>query len=411
MPEITKSYEPREVERKWYASWLAADAFAGRPAAGREAYSIVIPPPNVTGVLTMGHVLNNTIQDILVRRARLEGKSALWIPGTDHAGIATQTVVERELRAAGRTRHDLGRERFVERVWEWRGEKGGIILEQLRRLGASCDWARTQFTMDPAYSRAVLTGFTELFRRGRIYRGRRMVNWCPASMTALSDEEVIMKPVEGVLYKVGYEFTDAPGRFLEVVTTRPETIPGDVAIAVHPDDPRFSGLAGRSVWRPLNRTAIPVIADSAVDPKFGTGALKITPAHDKADFEIGLRHNLPVLDILNADATLNALAGPELAGMERFAARKKAVELLRASGALAGEEAHQHSVGYSERTDVPIEPRLTLQWWLRYPRVEEAKSAVRDGLIRFHPERWAKVYLHWLDNIQDWCISRQLWWG
>jgi valyl-tRNA synthetase len=411
MPEITKSYEPREVERKWYAAWLDAGAFAGRPDAGREPYSIVIPPPNVTGVLTMGHVLNNTIQDILVRRARLEGKSALWIPGTDHAGIATQAVVERELRGLKKTRHHFGREKFIERVWEWRSEKGGIILEQLRRLGASCDWDRTQFTMDPAYSRAVLVAFAELFRRGRIYRGKRMVNWCPASMTALSDEEVIMKPETGTLYKVRYEVVDAPGSFIEVVTTRPETIPGDVAIAVHPGDARYSGLVGRRVWRPLNRAEIPVIADSAVDPKFGTGALKITPAHDKLDFEIGTRHALPVVDILNADATLNDLAGKELAGLERFAARKKAVELLGASGALLGQEAYQHNVGYSERTDVPIEPRLTWQWWLRYPRVEEAKAAVRDGLIRFHPERWAKVYLHWLDNIQDWCISRQLWWG
>jgi valyl-tRNA synthetase len=411
MPEITKSYEPREVERKWYSAWLDAGAFTGRPAAGREPYTIVIPPPNVTGVLTMGHVLNNTIQDILIRRARLEGRSALWIPGTDHAGIATQTVVERELRGLKKTRHHFGREKFIERVWEWRSEKGGIILEQLRRLGASCDWDRTHFTMDPAYSRAVLTVFVELFRRGQIYRGKRMVNWCPASMTALSDEEVIMKPENGTLYKVRYEFTDAPGEYIQVVTTRPETIPGDVAIAAHPDDPRYSGLVGRRVWRPLNRAEIPVIADSAVDREFGTGALKITPAHDKADYEIGVRHRLPVVDILNDDATLNELAGPELSGMERFAARKKAVELLRASGALAGEEAYEHNIGYSERTDVPIEPRLTWQWWLRYPRVEEAKSAVRDGLIRFHPARWGKVYLHWLENIQDWCISRQLWWG
>jgi len=411
MPEIPKSYEPREVERKWYAAWLAADAFAGRPSAGRDAYSIVIPPPNVTGVLTMGHVLNNTIQDILIRRARLEGRSALWIPGTDHAGIATQAVVERELRGQGKSRQELGRHKFVERVWAWRAEKGGIILEQLRRLGASCAWDRTQFTMDPAYSRAVLRVFTELFRRGRIYRGKRMVNWCPASMTALSDEEVIMKAVDGVLYRVRYELADGSGRFIEVATTRPETIPGDVAIAVHPGDGRYAGFAGLSVWRPLNRAQIPVVTDAAVDPKFGTGALKITPAHDKADFEIGLRHGLPVIDILNADATLNDLAGPELAGMERFAARKKAVDLLGASGALVGKEAYAHSVGYSERKDVPIEPRLTWQWWLRYPRVDEAKAAVRDGLIRFHPERWAKVYLHWLDNIQDWCISRQLWWG
>jgi valyl-tRNA synthetase len=411
MPEITKSYEPRDVERRWYAAWLDAGAFAGRPEAGKQPYTIVIPPPNVTGVLTMGHVLNNAIQDILIRRARLEGRAALWIPGTDHAGIATQTVVERELRSKKQTRHHLGREAFVEQVWKWREEKGGIILEQLRRLGASCDWDRVQFTMDPAYSRAVLTVFVDLFRRGHIYRGKRMVNWCPASGTALSDEEVIMKPVNGTLYRVRYALVDDPAKFLEVATTRPETIPGDVAIAVHPQDPRYAGLVGRQVWRPLNRAPIPVIADGVVDRTFGTGALKITPAHDKADYEIGLRHRLPVIDILNDDATLNDLAGAELAGMERFAARKKAVELLRAGGALGGEEAYLHNVGYSERKDVPIEPRLTCQWWLGYPRVEEAKAVVRDGLIRFHPDRWSKVYLHWLESIHDWCISRQLWWG
>ena len=372
MPEITKSYEPREVEKKWYAAWLAAGAFAGKAATARESYSIVMPPPNVTGVLTIGHVLNNTIQDILIRRARLEGRSTLWIPGLDHAGIATQSVVERELRKQKKTRHDFGREKFVERVWEWRAEKGGKILEQLKGLGASCDWDRTQFTMDPAYSKAVIGTFAELFKRGHIYRGKRMVNWCPASQTALSDEEVIMKPVNGALYKVRYEIVGAPGQFIQVSTTRPETIPGDVAIAVHPDDPRYAGLAGRKVWRPLNRAEIPIISDSAVDPKFGSGALKITPAHDKVDNEVGLRHGLPVIDILNADATLNELAGPELAGLDRFAARKKAAVLLAECGALVGEESYQNNVGYSERADVPIEPRLTWQWWLRYPRVEEA---------------------------------------
>ena len=411
MPEITKSYEPREVESRWYASWMEAGLFAGKTGGGREPYTIVMPPPNVTGVLTIGHVLNNTIQDILIRRARLEGRSTLWIPGLDHAGIATQTVVEREMRKEKRTRHDLGRAKFVERVWEWRREKGGKILEQLQRLGASCDWDRTQFTMDPVYSRAVLGTFEELFKRGHIYRGKRMVNWCPASLTALSDEEVIMKPSNATLYRVRYEFADEPGRFIEVATTRPETIPGDVAIAVHPSDPRYAGMVGRRVVRPLHRAEIPVIADAAVDPAFGTGALKITPAHDRADYEIGLRHALAVIDILNADASLNELAGPELAGMDRFAARKKAADLLRESGALVAEEPHLNNIGYSERADVPIEPRLTWQWWLRYPRVEEAKSVVRDGIIRFHPERWAKVYLHWLENIQDWCISRQLWWG
>ena len=411
MADINKSYEPAEVERKWYAAWQSAGAFAGKADPAREQYTIVIPPPNVTGVLTMGHVLNNTLQDILIRRARLEGKSALWIPGTDHAGIATQSVVERELRKQKKTRHDFGRDGFVGKVWEWRGEKGNIILEQLRRLGASCDWDRTHFTMDEAYSRSVLTAFVELFRRGRIYRGKRMVNWCPASQTALSDEEVIMKPVNGFLYQVRYELADRPGEFITVKTTRPETIPGDVAIAVHPEDPRYAALIGRAVWRPLNRARIPVVGDAAVDREFGSGALKITPAHDRTDYEIGLRHSLEPIDVLNSDGTLNALAGPELAGLERFAGRKKAVELLRAAGALVAEEAYANNVGYSERADVPIEPRLTWQWWLRYPKVEEAKAAVRDGHIKFYPERWSKVYLHWLENIQDWCISRQLWWG
>ncbi len=412
MADITKSYEPHDVEKKWYASWVGGGAFAGRVAHDREPYSIVIPPPNVTGVLTMGHVLNNTLQDVLIRRARLEGKSALWVPGTDHAGIATQTVVERELRKGKQTRHDLGRDPFIAKVWDWRHEKGGIILEQLRRLGASCDWDRTQFTMDPDYSRRVLEVFTELFRRGHIYRGKRLVNWCPASLTALSDEEVIMKPANSVLYEVRYEQVDSPGEYITVKTTRPETIPGDVAIAVHPGDPRYTALIGKLVRRPLGPLAsIPIIADAAVDPAFGSGALKITPAHDKADFEIGQRHGLEAIDVLNPDGTLNAHAGPALAGLDRFEGRKKAASLLRESGALTGEEAYANNVGYSERADVPIEPRLTWQWWLRYPKVEEAKAAVRDGHIRFHPERWSKVYLHWLENIQDWCISRQLWWG
>ncbi|HUJ44435.1 MAG TPA: valine--tRNA ligase [Opitutaceae bacterium] len=411
MPEIAKSYDPRDVEKKWSAAWQAADAFTGRAVPGREPYCIVIPPPNVTGVLTMGHVLNNTLQDILIRRARLDGKAAVWVPGTDHAGIATQTVVERELRKQKLHRRDLGREKFLARVWTWRQEKGDIILEQLRRLGASCDWHRTAFTMDPDYSRRVLHVFVELFRRGHIYRGRRMVNWCPVSLTALSDEEVIMKPVTGVLYRVRYEIVERPGRFIEVVTTRPETIPGDTAMAVHPADERYRGLVGLHVWRPLVRGQIPIVADAAVDREFGSGALKITPAHDKADFEIGQRHQLPVRDVLNPDATLNDLAGPDLAGLDRFAGRKKAAELLRQAGALVKEEPYENNVGYSERADVPIEPRLTMQWWLRYPRVAEAKAAVRDGHIKFYPERWTKVYLHWLENIQDWCISRQLWWG
>jgi len=415
MPEITKSYEPRDVEDKWYAAWQQAKCFAGNAEPGQETYTIVIPPPNVTGILHMGHVLNNTLQDALVRRARLEGKAACWIPGTDHAGIATQTMVEKHLKKSeGKGRRDLGRDAFLERVWSWRGEKGDMILKQLRQLGCSCDWDRTHFTMDPGYSRAVLTAFVRLFEKGNIYRGKRMVNWCPASLTALSDEEVEMRPTKGVIYKLRYELVEPTDTVthLTVETTRPETIPADVALAVHPEDERYRALVGKKVWRPLGeRVQMPIVADNAVDPVFAAGVLKVTPAHDKVDFEIGQRHRLPAIDALNADGTMNADAGPELAGMDRFAARKKASELLRERGALIEEKPYENNVGYSQRAGVPIEPRLTQQWWLRYPRVEEAKQVVRDGLIEFHPERWSKVYLNWLENIQDWCISRQLWWG
>ncbi|MBW8781109.1 MAG: valine--tRNA ligase [Verrucomicrobia bacterium] len=424
MAEITKSYESRDVEDKWYAAWQEAKCFAGQAAPGQETYTIVIPPPNVTGILHMGHVLNNTLQDVLIRRARLEGKAACWIPGTDHAGIATQTMVEKHLKKTeGKGRRDLGREEFLKRVWSWRDEKGDMILKQLRQLGCSCDWDRTTFTMDPHYSRAVLTSFVKLFDGGHIYRGKRMVNWCPASHTALSDEEVEMRPTKGFLYKLRYELVeptttkDAEGNevpltHLILETTRPETIAADVAVAVHPDDERYKHLVGRKVWRPLGeRVQIPIIADIAVDPAFAAGALKVTPAHDKVDFEIGQRHKLPVIDAINADGTMNEFAGPELAGMERFAARKKAAEILEQRGNLIEAKPYENNVGYSQRAGVPIEPRLTQQWWLRYPRVEEAKAVVRDGLIQMHPERWTKVYLNWLDNIQDWCISRQLWWG
>jgi valyl-tRNA synthetase len=425
MPEIPKSYEPRDVEARWYAAWQEAKCFAApTPAPGQEHYTIVIPPPNVTGILHMGHVLNNTLQDALIRRARLEGKAACWIPGTDHAGIATQTMVEKHLKKTeGKGRRDLGREEFLKRVWTWRDEKGDHILKQLRELGCSCDWDRTHFTMDPGYSRAVLSSFIKLFEQGHIYRGKRMVNWCPVSLTALSDEEVEMRPTKGHIYRLRYELvepattTDAEGNTIPLThlvleTTRPETIAADVAVAVHPEDPRYTALVGKRVWRPLGeRIPIPIIADKAVDPVFAAGALKVTPAHDKVDFEIGQRHGLPVIDSIEADGTMNDLAGPELAGLERFAARKKAAEILEQRGALIEAKPYENNVGYSQRAGVPIEPRLTQQWWLRYPRVEEAKQVVRDGLIQMHPERWSKVYLNWLENIQDWCISRQLWWG
>ncbi len=479
MPELSKTYEPATIEEKWYAQWLADGDFTADPASKKPAYSIVIPPPNVTGMLTLGHVLNNTIQDILARRARMTGHEVLWLPGTDHAGIATQTVVERTLKKSGAIRHrdDLGREAFLAKVWEWKEKHGGIIIQQLKKLGASCDWSRERFTMDPEYSACVTRVFVELYKKGLIYRGKRMVNWCPASLTALSDEEVIMKPQNGTMYYFRVTVAEEPQTWLTIATTRPETIPGDTAIAVNPHDPRYARLIGKHVIRPLplhlfgQQKLIPIIGDAAVDFEFGTGVLKVTPAHDKADFEIGQRHRLAAVDIMNPDATMNALAGKSLVGLDRFEARNVAVDHLRQLGVLVKEEPHQNNVGYSERADVPIEPRLSLQWFLKYPSVEQALACVlqpgglaeispgqRPGYsaitgthpggvlegsaapagaesvangsprvspganiqqpsglpaatMRFFPERWAKVYDHWLGGIQDWCISRQLWWG
>ena len=411
MAEIPKSYEPQGVEQQWYDRWVAAGCFKGKVDHSRESFAVMIPPPNVTGVLHMGHLLNNTLQDIMVRRARQEGKSALWLPGTDHAGIATQSRVEKELRQKeGKTRHDLGREKFIQVASDWRDKHGGIILGQLRKLGASCDWDRTVHTLDAGYSQAVLQTFVTLYERGYVYRGKRMVNWCPVSQTGLSDEEVIMKPSKGSLYRMRYEVAELPGTFLEISTTRPETIPGDAAVAVHPEDERYKHLIGKHVWRPFPRAQIPIVGDTAVEKEFGTGVLKVTPAHDRTDFDIGKRHNLPVVDVMNPDGTMNADAGP-LAGIERFKARGVAEKLLEELGALVKTEPYENTVGYSERADVPIEPRLSEQWFIRYPKIDEAKRAVTSGIIKFHPERWTKTYLHWLENIQDWCVSRQLWWG
>ena len=415
MSEISKAYLPGEVETSWYVRWCDSGCFTADPASEAPSYSIVIPPPNVTGILTLGHVLNNTLQDILARRARQTGHEVLWLPGTDHAGIATQTVVERQLRKEEKkTRHDLGREAFLAKVWEWKEKHGGIIISQLKKLGASCDWSRERFTMDEAYARKVQEVFVDLHAKGLIYRGKRMVNWCPVSLTALSDEEVIPKKQKGYLYHFKLEVVESPGTWLEIATTRPETIMGDTAIAVNPMDERYAHLIGKHVRRPLpleSEYLLPIIGDEAVDFEFGTGVLKVTPAHDKADHEIGLRHNLPVIDIMNPDGTLNELSGEGFAGLDRFEARAEAVERLKELGLLVKEEPHENNVGFSERADVPIEPRLSEQWFLKYPKTAEARDAVRDGLIRFFPDRWEKVYDHWLGNIQDWCISRQLWWG
>jgi valyl-tRNA synthetase len=413
--ELSKAYAPADVEASWYSRWVDSGCFTADPSSTAPSYSIVIPPPNVTGILTLGHVLNNTLQDILARRARQTGHEVLWLPGTDHAGIATQTVVERQLRKEEKkTRHDLGREAFLKKVWEWKEKHGGIIIGQLKKLGASCDWSRERFTMDEAYARKVQEVFVDLHGKGLIYRGKRMVNWCPVSLTALSDEEVIPKKQKGYLYHFKLEVVEAPGTWLEIATTRPETIMGDTAVAVNPKDQRYAHLIGKHVRRPLPldvEVQLPIIGDEAVDFEFGTGILKVTPAHDKTDYEIGLRHNLPVIDIMNADGTLNDLAGEGFAGLDRFEARVEAVERLKELGLLTREEPHENNVGFSERADVPIEPRLSEQWFLKYPKTVEARDAVRNGLIRFFPKRWEKVYDHWLENIQDWCISRQLWWG
>lgn len=416
--DIPKNYESARVESRWYQQWVDGGCFTADPARvseTRPAYSIVIPPPNVTGVLHMGHVLNNTIQDILARKARLDGKEVLWLPGTDHAGIATQVMVEKQLRKTeGKTRRDLGREAFLERVWAWKKEKGGIIINQLKKLGCSCDWTRERFTMDEKYSACIQKIFVDLYKKGFIYRGKRMVNWCPASLTALSDEEVIMEPHKGFLYYFKIEIAEEPGTFLTIATTRPETIPGDSAIAVNPKDERYAKYIGKHAIRPLpfeNQEPIPIVGDESVEFEFGTGVLKVTPAHDKTDFEIGKRHGLKVTGIMNPDGTMNALAGKDLAGMERFKARDKSVEMLRELGLLVKEEPYENKVGISERAKVPIEPRLSEQWFLRYPSVPAARECVASGAMKFHPERWSKVYEHWMGNLQDWCISRQLWWG
>ena len=412
MAELSKRYDPNAVEPKWYQRWLENRDFVANPESSKPAFSIVMPPPNITGMLTLGHVLNDTIQDILARRARMQGFEVLWLPGMDHAGIGTQSAVEKYLRRTeNKTRHDLGREEFLRRVLEWQDKHGGIIIEQLKRLGCSCDWSRQRYTLDDAYAAAVQKVFVDLHDKGLIYRGRRMINWDPAAQTAVSDEEVISKPQKGYLYFVRYEIVEEPGRFLEVATTRPETIMADTGMAFHPGDKRYLDLLGKHAWRPLAREKIPIIADEAIDPEFGTGVLKVTPAHDALDFEIGQRHDLPIIDVLTPVGRVNCQAVPELHGLERFEARKKAAELLEARGLLAKAEPYENNIGFSDRSDVPIEPRISEQWFLRYPKTKEALAVVRDHLIRFFPAHWEKVYAQWLENIRDWCISRQVWWG
>ena len=419
MEEISKAYEPQAVETKWYSFWQQNDCFTADPdrvSDDRPAYSIVIPPPNVTGVLHMGHVLNNTIQDILARKARMDGKEVLWLPGTDHAGIATQSVVERKLIKDKVMRHrdDLGREVLLKHIWEWKEKHGGIIIDQLKKLGASCDWSRLRFTMDEEYTKCVQQIFVALYNKGLIYRGKRMVNWCPKSLTALSDEEVIMKEQRSKLYYFKVQVVEESSTWLEIATTRPETIPGDTAIAVNPKDPRYGHLVGKHAVRPLpveNQAHLPIVADEHIDIEFGTGVLKVTPAHDKVDFDIGQRNGVDVIEVISADGKMNELAGVELSGMDRFEARKSASAKLDELGVLTKVEDYNNNVGFSERADVPIEPRLSKQWFLKYPSQDEARNCVSNGAMKFYPERWSKTYDYWMGGLQDWCISRQLWWG
>ena len=409
---LPRAYEPAEVEKYWFPKWEEMNAFHGEANSGKPGYSIVIPPPNVTGILTLGHVLNNTLQDILCRRARMKGFEVCWFPGTDHAGIATEARVVKYLKQTENvTRDELGRDEFIKRVWQWKEEFGGKIIKQLRTLGCSCDWERERFTMDSGLSAAVKKVFVELYNKGYIYRGQRMINWCPAAKSALSDEEVIYKDVPGKFYYFRYPVENSD-EYVVVATTRPETMFGDTAVAVHPDDERYKHLIGKMLCLPLTDRKIPVIADIHADPTKGTGCVKITPAHDPNDFEVGRRNNLEVINIMNPDATLNALCGPEFAGMERFAAREKCVAMLTEQGLVEKIEDIVHAVGYSERGDVPIETLVSFQWFCKMGELAKpAIEAVRSGEIKFYPERWSKTYFHWMENIQDWCISRQLWWG
>ncbi|MEJ2421488.1 MAG: valine--tRNA ligase, partial [Acidobacteriota bacterium] len=410
--DIPKQFDPKTCEDKWYSAWEENGTFQGRPDSGKEPFVIVIPPPNVTGVLHAGHAMFVTLQDILIRWKRMSGFDALWIPGTDHAGIATQMVVAKELAKQGRSREQLGREKFVEEVWKWREEKGDTILYQMKKLGASCDWGRTRFTLDRDLSKAVRKVFVDLYREGLIYRGEYMINWCPACGTALSDLEVDHREKKGHLWHILYKLKGGDGeQGLTVATTRPETLLGDTAVAVHPDDPRYRGWIGKRVVLPILGRAIPVVGDTMVDLEFGTGAVKITPAHDPNDFEAGKRHNLESIEILNPDGTLNKNAGP-YAGMERFEARKAVVKRLETNGLLKRTEEHTHAVGHCQRCGEVVEPRVSTQWFLKIePLASPARRAVESGEIRIIPEHWRKVYLNWMADIHDWCISRQLWWG
>ncbi len=408
--ELAKSYEFKAVEEKWYATWLAEKSFQATMDAGRPSFSIVIPPPNVTGVLHVGHALNNTLQDILVRYRRMQGHNTLWLPGTDHAGIATQNVVERQLAGESTNRHEIGRERFIERVWQWKEQYGGQIINQLKRLGCSCDWDRERFTMDEGLSRAVREVFVRLYHEGLIYRGDYIINWCPRCLTALADLEVEHEPTAGKLFHIRYPFAAGDG-YIVVATTRPETMLGDTAVAVHPEDERYNKLPEKAVILPLVNRKIPIVFDTHVDKDFGTGALKVTPAHDVNDFEISRRHNLPALKVMDDSGRMNNEAGP-YAGLDRYACRERVVADLTAVGLLEKIEDYQHAVGHCYRCRTVVEPTLSKQWFVSVkPLAEKAIKAVKDGDTRLFPKSWENQFFDWMYNIRDWCISRQIWWG
>ncbi|OCC16288.1 Valyl-tRNA synthetase [Dissulfuribacter thermophilus] len=412
---LPKAYDFAPVEQKWYREWVEKGLFKPIEDPSRPAFSMVIPPPNVTGVLHIGHALNNTLQDILARYKRMDGYATLWVPGTDHAGIATQNVVERMLAQEGLTRHDLGREKFIDRVWEWKKKSGGRIIEQLKRLGCSCDWSRERFTMDEGLSRAVREVFVRLFEEGLIYKGDYIINWCPRCHTALADIEVEHEEKEGKLWHIKYPVVDADanttGSYIIVATTRPETMLGDTAVAVHPEDDRYKDLVGKEIELPLVNRKIPVIADDHVDPEFGTGAVKVTPAHDFNDFEMGLRHKLPSVNIFDENARINENGGP-YKGLDRYEARSRIIEDLEANGLLEKVDEHLHAVGHCYRCKTVVEPRLSKQWFVKVkPLAEVALNAVKEGRTNIVPESWFRTYEEWMTNIRDWCISRQIWWG
>ncbi len=408
---MPKAYLPSEIEEKWYREWEENNRFHGKANPNKKPYSIVIPPPNVTGILTIGHVLNNTLQDILIRWHRMQGEEVCWFPGTDHAGIATESKVDKVLRETeGINRRTLGREKFIERVWDWKRQYGGTIIRQLRKLGTSCDWERERFTMDEGLSAAVRRVFVQLYNKGYIYRGKRMVNWCPAAQSALSDEEVVYKEIPGKFWHFRYPLTDGSG-YLVVATTRPETMFGDTAVAVPIGDPRYKHLVGKTVNLPLTNRQIVIIEDEHADPNKGTGCVKITPAHDPNDYQVGKRHQLEFINVMNRDGTMNAQCG-KYAGLDRYECRKRCVEEMEQLGLLEKVEDIVHNVGFSERGGVEIETLLSDQWFVNMKELAKpAIEAVRSGKIKFYPERWAKTYFHWMENIQDWCISRQIWWG